>query len=298
MRAWATWRQRSARSSAGTAAWAAPSATAGSTPRSRSSAAIAGASRPCSARPSATVAARAASSTRPTRSSRSSVSATAAASNPRSSSRCRSSARVRALVVSSRRAAAWAASADAARSPSSGAPPPGRTRLVPTDARRPTTISALAPALVGLGGSELVLVFGLVGVGVGVGGGGGGGGEADAQLGLDLLLDLAGQLGVVAEEVAGVLAALAELVAVVGEPGPRLLDQADVHADIQQAALLGDPLAVDDIELGRAERRGQLVLDHLGPGPVADHLGAVLQRLDPPHVEPDRGVELERPPPG
>src|SRR5215203_4237117 len=115
-------------------------------------------------------------------------------------------------------------------------------------------------------GLELVLVLGLglalVGLGDGVGWW-----EADAELGLDLLLDLAGELGVVAEEVAGVLATLAELVAVVGEPGPRLLDEADVHADVEQAPLLGDPLAVDDVELGRAERRGQLVLDHLGPGP-------------------------------
>src|SRR5512133_3098454 len=151
-------------------------------------------------------------------------------------------------------------------------------------------------------GLELLLVLVLVlvlGLGLAlVGLGGGGGWEADAQLGLDLLLDLAGELGVVAEEVAGVLAALAELVAVVGEPGPRLLDEADVHADVEQAPLLGDPLAVDDVELGGAERRGQLVLDHLGPGPVADHLRTVLQRLDAPHIQPDRGVELERPPPG
>src|SRR5215207_10463875 len=85
-------------------------------------------------------------------------------------------------------------------------------------------------------GLELVLVLGL-GLAL-VGLGDGGGWEADAELGLDLLLDLAGQLGVVAEEVAGVLASLAELVAVVGEPGPRLLDEADVHADVEQAALL------------------------------------------------------------
>ena len=37
-----------------------------------------------------------------------------------------------------------------------------------------------------------------------------------------------------------------------------------------------------------------LVLDDLDPGPVADHLGAVLERLDPADVQPDRRVELQR----
>ena len=189
---------------------------------------------PRSARPSATVSARAASSTRPTRSSRSSVSATAAASKPRSSSRCRSSARVRARLVSSRRAAAWAASADPARSPSSGASPrlhpPFPDRRPPSDHHRAAqSLSSSFAAPLGLVGSAS-----RSGAGVGVG-------EADAELGLDLLLDLAGELGVVAEEVAGVLASLAELVAVVGEPGPRLLDETDIHADVEQAPSLEIP---------------------------------------------------------
>ena len=38
-----------------------------------------------------------------------------------------------------------------------------------------------------------------------------------------------------------------------------------------------------------------LVLHDLDAGPVADHLLAVLQRLDATHVETDRGVELQRP---
>src|SRR5918994_6790748 len=158
-------------------------------------------------------------------------------------------------------APAWSRASPAARPPSVRPPP----------VRPPPVRPRLRP-----GGSELVRVLPLGRVRVRLGGGGGDGREADAELGLDLLLDLAGELGVVAEEVAGVLAALAELVAVVGEPGPRLLDEADVHTDIEQAPLLGDPLAVDDVELGRAERRGQLVLDYLGPGPVADHLGTIL----------------------
>ena len=55
------------------------------------------------------------------------------------------------------------------------------------------------------------------------------------------------------------------------------------------------PVAVHDVELGLLERRRHLVLDHLDPDPVADRLGAVLERLDAADVEPDRGVELERP---
>ena len=39
---------------------------------------------------------------------------------------------------------------------------------------------------------------------------------------------------------------------------------------------------------------GDLVLDDLDLDPVADRLGAVLDRLDPADVEPDRGVELQR----
>src|ERR671912_1799292 len=155
-------------------------------------------------------------------------------------------------------APAWSRASPAARPPSvrppSARPPPVRPPPVrpppvrpppvrpppvrPPPVRPPPVRPRLRP-----GGSELVRVLPLGRVRVRLGGGGGDGREADAELGLDLLLDLAGQLGVVAEEVAGVLAALAELGALVGEPGPRLLDQADVHADIQQAPLLGDPLA-------------------------------------------------------
>ena len=46
-----------------------------------------------------------------------------------------------------------------------------------------------------------------------------------------------------------------------------------------------------------ATRNGgrDLVLDDLDADPVADRLGAGLDRLDAPDVEPDRGVELQRP---
>ena len=54
------------------------------------------------------------------------------------------------------------------------------------------------------------------------------------------------------------------------------------------------PVPVHDVELGLLERRRDLVLDDLHADAVADRLDAVLERLDPPDVEPDRGVELQR----
>src|SRR4051794_40966192 len=120
----------------------------------------------------------------------------------------------------------------------------------------------------------------------------------DAEFFEDLLLDLVGQVGVVGEEAPRVLLALAELVALVGVPGTGLADDPRLDADVDQAALAADPLAVHDVELRLLERRGHLVLDDLDPSPVADHVGAVLEGLDAAHVEPDRGVELQRPPTG
>jgi len=111
---------------------------------------------------------------------------------------------------------------------------------------------------------------------------------------LDALVDLVGEVGVVAQEVAGVLLALAELVALVRVPGAGLADEARLDAQVDEAALAADALAVHDVELGLLERRRDLVLDDLDAGAVADHVGAVLERLDAAHVQAHGGVELER----
>src|SRR5262249_13014709 len=102
-------------------------------------------------------------------------------------------------------------------------------------------------------------------------------------------------VGVFAQEAARIFLALAELVAVVGVPGARLADEALLDADVDEGALARDALAIHDVELGLLERRGYLVLHHLDPGAVADHVGAVLEALDAAHVEADRRVELQRP---
>src|SRR5262245_60460573 len=60
----------------------------------------------------------------------------------------------------------------------------------------------------------------------------------------DRLLDLVCDLRVLLQERLGVLAALADALAVEGEPGAGLLDDAGAHAQVHQLAGLGDALAV------------------------------------------------------
>ena len=103
-----------------------------------------------------------------------------------------------------------------------------------------------------------------------------------------------GDLGMVAQELLGVLAALADALAVDAVPGARLLHHADLGAEVDQLADLADALAVHDVELDLAERRRHLVLDHLHPRLVADDLVAVLDRADAADFQADGGVELQR----
>src|SRR5207244_3826301 len=96
-------------------------------------------------------------------------------------------------------------------------------------------------------------------------------GAADAEGPADLSFDLGAEVGVLLDEELRVLAALAEAHVAVGEPGAGLLDDLVLQTDVDQLAGLGDPLAVADIELRLAERRGAFVLDHLHLHPRADH---------------------------
>src|SRR6185503_3829197 len=91
-----------------------------------------------------------------------------------------------------------------------------------------------------------------------------------------------------------VLPALADAVALEAEPRARLLDHAALGAKVDQVTLVTDALAVQDVELHLAEGRRHLVLHHLDPRAVADHLLAVLERADAPDVQPAAGVELQR----
>src|SRR5688572_5338440 len=114
------------------------------------------------------------------------------------------------------------------------------------------------------------------------------------QLLADLALDVPRNLGMLIEEGARVLLALADALAVVAVPGARFLDEPLRHADVDDLTVAGDAGPVKDLELGFAERRRYLVLDDLDAGLVADDFLAVLQRADAADVQPHGSVELER----
>src|SRR5258708_170778 len=71
------------------------------------------------------------------------------------------------------------------------------------------------------------------------------------------------------------------------------VDDAGLAAQVDDFAALGDPLAVHDVELDLAERRGDLVLDHLHADVVADDLVGLLHRAGAADIQAHRGVELQ-----
>src|SRR3989442_3249027 len=121
----------------------------------------------------------------------------------------------------------------------------------------------------------------------------------DAEFLVQLAFDVGEDPGMELEEVARVLAALADALAAVAEPGAALLDDVVLHRQIEQVAFAGDALAVEDVELDLAERRGHPVLSHpQAPGGSAQPLagpccahpavsGAVATR-EPYRVDPPR----------
>src|SRR5437016_2204954 len=119
-------------------------------------------------------------------------------------------------------------------------------------------------------------------------------GLGDARLFADLRFDLAREPGVFLQEVARVVLALPQPVAAVDVPGARLLEHAEIDADLEYFAFARNAVAVHDVELGLLEGRRHLVLHHLDARLGADHLVALLDRADPADVHAHRGIELER----
>src|SRR5690606_1161512 len=114
-----------------------------------------------------------------------------------------------------------------------------------------------------------------------------GGHELLAQFRLEPL----GDRGVLLEVLPGVLLALADPLLAHAVPGARLLHQLGLHAHVDQLALAGDALAVQDLGDDLLERRRHLVLDDLDLGLVADDLVALLDRTDAADVQAHGGVE-------
>src|SRR5687768_10427219 len=110
----------------------------------------------------------------------------------------------------------------------------------------------------------------------------------------DLRLDRVGDIGVLLQELARVVLALADLVAGVGVPGAALVDDLVRDAELDDLAFARDAFAIEDVEQRLAKRRGDLVLDDLDAGLVADDLLALLDRADAADVHSHRRVELER----
>src|SRR5476651_2727924 len=67
----------------------------------------------------------------------------------------------------------------------------------------------------------------------------------------NLHLDLVGHGRILAQELPRVVLALADLLALVGVPGARLLDDAVVDPHLDDLAFAGDPLVVEDVEVRR-----------------------------------------------
>ena len=91
--------------------------------------------------------------------------------------------------------------------------------------------------------------------------------------------DLLGDLRVLGDVGAGLVASLADPFAAERDKGARLLEEAGGRRQVDDLTGGVDADAVEDVELGLAKGGGDLVLHHLDPRVVADHLVAVLDQI-------------------
>ena len=74
--------------------------------------------------------------------------------------------------------------------------------------------------------------------------------------------DLPHEIPILFEKSRRVPQSLPQLSPVIRIPGPALLDDVQVLAQVDQFPRADDPLAIDDVYLGLAERGSELVLDY------------------------------------
>src|SRR5689334_9030667 len=116
----------------------------------------------------------------------------------------------------------------------------------------------------------------------------------EPELAPDALFDRAADIGIVFEELLGVLAALTETLAGVGKPRPALFDDPLLDREIDQIAFARDALAIHHVELGFAERGRDLVLHDLHARAPADDLIAILDAGNAANIDAHRRIELQR----
>src|SRR5690606_40024695 len=75
--------------------------------------------------------------------------------------------------------------------------------------------------------------------------------------------------------------------AVIAVPSACFIDNARLHAQIDDFALARDAGAVHDVEFGLLERRRDFVFNHLDAGLVTDNFVALFDGADAPDVETD-----------
>src|SRR5688572_16520808 len=108
-----------------------------------------------------------------------------------------------------------------------------------------------------------------------------------------LTANLLQNLLVLLEELAGLVAPLAESQVAICEPRAALLHDAFGSGEVEDVSCQTDAAAAEHVELRRAERRGDLVLDDLGLHADADRLFAIFEGGDPTDVDAAGRVELE-----
>ena len=85
-----------------------------------------------------------------------------------------------------------------------------------------------------------------------------------------------------------IFTSLSDLLSFICIPRTTLLDKINTNCQIQNISFFGDSFSKHDIELCFFKRRRNLILHDLDAGSVADHLSALLQRLDPADIHTDR----------
>src|SRR5512143_3499261 len=110
----------------------------------------------------------------------------------------------------------------------------------------------------------------------------------------DLVLDLESHVRMRSQELAGVVLALANAIAVVAVPRARFLDDVQLGTEIDDLAFSRNAFAIEDVEGSLAERRRHLVLDDLDLRLGSDDLVALLDRAHATNIQTHGGIELQR----